>query len=190
LFLTFSTACGFRAQPRCGWGPNAAKTQRSAFRATLGYGAKSLWDFLGGKKRKSGRSLRRPGPNAITTSQWLMLVAVGGIGVAWIVSWVAGRRSRSVQQIFAALCVQGVAAVLLSFPWTACPLACVCWDHSRGGRLADPDWVALRAGDNGTLAGRYGAPGCGQRSVHNPSRNTIARNQSENLFSDDHITGA
>jgi hypothetical protein len=56
--------------------------------------------------------------------------------------------------------------------------------------LADPDWVASRAGDYGTLAVKDDGPGCGRRSVHNPSWNTIARNQSENLFSDDHITGA
>jgi multidrug transporter EmrE-like cation transporter len=59
----------------------------------------------------------------MTTSQWLMLMAVGGIGVAWIVSWVAGRRSRSVQQIFAALCLQAVAAVLLSFSSDSLPLS-------------------------------------------------------------------
>jgi hypothetical protein len=48
-------------------------------------------------------------------SQIIMALALTSIATAWLLAWRAGHRTRAVQNIFAALCVQALAALLLSF---------------------------------------------------------------------------
>jgi hypothetical protein len=56
------------------------------------------------------------GQTPMTTSQCLMFAALGCIAITWIASWMTGHRAPALQLIFAALCVQALAAILLSFP--------------------------------------------------------------------------
>ena len=49
------------------------------------------------------------------TSQYIMILALGCIALAWIVSWATGHRAPALQKIFAALSVQALAAIFLSF---------------------------------------------------------------------------
>lgn len=49
------------------------------------------------------------------TSQYIMILALGGIASTWLFSWVIGNRAAAVQRRFAALTVQALAAILLSF---------------------------------------------------------------------------
>jgi hypothetical protein len=44
-----------------------------------------------------------------------MMAALGSIAALWIGLWFTGHRASSFQQIFAAVCAQSVAAILLSF---------------------------------------------------------------------------
>lgn len=49
------------------------------------------------------------------TSQYIMILALGCIVLAWIISWAIGRRTPATQRIFAAHIVQSLAAILLTF---------------------------------------------------------------------------
>ncbi len=49
------------------------------------------------------------------TSQYIMILALGCIALTWAIVWATGRRSPAVQKIFAALTVQSLAAILLTF---------------------------------------------------------------------------
>jgi hypothetical protein len=57
------------------------------------------------------------------TSQFLMLLAVASILFGWALAWTRGHRSPALQKTFAALLIQSIAAVLLSFSANSLPLS-------------------------------------------------------------------
>lgn len=73
-----------------------------------------------------------------------MVLALGCIAIAWLASWAKGHRAPALQHIFAALCVQALAAILLSFSSGSLPLSlalaaiilgAVAWMIQSGSRL-------------------------------------------------------
>jgi hypothetical protein len=49
------------------------------------------------------------------TSQYIMVLALGSITITWIISWATGHCGAAINRIFSSLCVQALAAILLSF---------------------------------------------------------------------------
>jgi hypothetical protein len=63
------------------------------------------------------------GQIAMTTSQLIMILALVCIAFGWAATWLTGPRAKSVQHIFASLCLQALAAILLSFSSANLPLS-------------------------------------------------------------------